>query len=148
MTSNRIALALPIILALSACTGPKGFAPERPTVEAYSGVTVDAFSTTIGIASGRMIELDPIIEICGPNPVAMGLCVLGGGYVLREGLVSIGLPRKQVAKYQNAIGWGAAANNVAIMLGATSPAAPIIGLFGAVAWLIHEAEKDAEGGAL
>lgn len=139
---QKLTLTIPLIIALSACSGPKGFAPERPTVEAYSGVTADAFSTTIGIASARMIELDPIIEICGPNPVAMGACVLGGGYVLREGLVSIGIPRKQVAKYQNAVGWGAAANNVAIMLGATSPLAPIIGIVGAGAWLIHEANKD------
>ncbi|MEJ6023569.1 hypothetical protein [Ramlibacter sp. PS4R-6] len=102
-------------------------------VEAYSGITADAVSTGLALSAPGIGELNPL----GWATVPLRIMMVQHAKSLPQ---EEGRPMMQSIE---AGGWGAAANNLLVLAGASSIAAPIVGLaVGYAIWKKGEPERE------
>jgi hypothetical protein len=101
--------------------------------EAYLGTAADAATTAAALASPGLGEMNPLGWATVP---------------LRLGIMQYAktLPREEGQPVMDAVsasGWGAAANNLLVLAGASGVAAPIVGLaIGYAVWKSGETERE------
>lgn len=102
-------------------------------VDAYGGIAADAASTALALSAPGIVEMNPL----GWATVPLRILAVQYAKSLPE---EEGKPMMQGI---NAAGWGAAANNLLVLAGASSVAAPIIGIaVGYALWKKGEPERE------
>jgi hypothetical protein len=86
--------------------------------EAYTGIAADAVSTGVALSASGVVEMNPL----GWATIPIRLAMVQYAKSLPE---EEGQPMMQSI---SAAGWGAAANNLLILAGASTAAAPVLGL--------------------
>lgn len=101
-------------------------------VEAYGGIAADAVTTGIALSMPGIVETNPL----GWATLPIRLAVMQHAK---------SLPREQGQPLMDSVsatGWGAAANNLAVLAGA-GPAAPVVAIaVGYAMWKAGEKERD------
>lgn len=102
-------------------------------VEAYGGIAADAASTALALSAPGIVEMNPL----GWATVPLRIMAVEYAKSLPE---EEGKPMMQTI---TAAGWGAAANNLLVLAGASSVAAPIVGIaVGYALWKQGEPERE------